>query len=108
MKLINDIFKSNKLNLNNRLPVSEVINKVYDMPVYIIWLILMSKLKILLVYPNLSMMMAPLVSYGIFTMVLKNEGCLVDIFDCNPYIGEGTSVDVLPTQMRKEPWKLQF
>ena len=27
-----DIVKSNKLNLNNRLSVSEVINKVYDMP----------------------------------------------------------------------------
>ena len=26
-----DIVKSNKLNLNNRLSVSEVINKVYDM-----------------------------------------------------------------------------
>ena len=27
-----DFVKSNKLNLNNRLSVSEVINKVYDMP----------------------------------------------------------------------------
>ena len=53
----------------------------------------MSKLKILLVYPNLSMMMAPPVSYGIFTRILKNEGYLVDIFDCTPYIGEGASVD---------------
>ena len=53
----------------------------------------MSKLKILLVYPNLSMMMAPPVSYGIFTRILKNEGYLVDIFDCTPYIVEGTSVD---------------
>ena len=53
----------------------------------------MSKFNILLVYPNLSMMMAPPVSYGIFTRILKNEGHLVDIFDCTPYIGEGTSVD---------------
>ena len=49
--------------------------------------------KILLVYPNLSMMMAPPVSYGIFTRLLKNEGYEVDIFDCTPYIGEGSSVD---------------
>jgi len=53
----------------------------------------MSKLKILLVYPNLSMMMAPPVSFGIFTRILNNEGHLVDIFDCTPYIGEGASVD---------------
>ena len=53
----------------------------------------MSNLKVLLVYPNLSMMMAPPVAYGIFTKLLKDEGYLVDIFDCTPYIGEGTSVD---------------
>lgn len=59
--------------------------------------------KVLLVYPNLSMMMAPPVSYGIFTRLLKNEGYEVDIFDCTPYIGEGSSVDGTRESVLKVP-----
>ncbi len=47
--------------------------------------------KILLVYPNLSMLLAPPLAYGIFTSLLRKEGYQVDIFDVTPYVGEGAS-----------------
>ena len=47
--------------------------------------------KILLVYPNLSMLLAPPLAYGIFTALLRRGGYQVDIFDVTPYVGEGAS-----------------
>ena len=47
--------------------------------------------RILLVYPNLSMLLAPPLAYGIFTALLRREGYQVDIFDVTPYVGEGAS-----------------
>ena len=41
--------------------------------------------RVLLVYPNLSMMLTPSCSIGIFTRILKNLGYTVDFFDCTPY-----------------------
>ena len=47
--------------------------------------------KVLLIYPNLSMLLTPPLSMAIFTSLLRNAGYCVDLFDTTPYIGEGTS-----------------
>ena len=47
--------------------------------------------RVLLVYPNLSMLLAPPLSYAIFTSLLHKEGYLVGIFDTTPYVGEGAT-----------------
>jgi anaerobic magnesium-protoporphyrin IX monomethyl ester cyclase len=41
--------------------------------------------KVLLVYPNLSMMLTPSCAVGIFTRILKKSGYSVSLFDCTPY-----------------------
>lgn len=41
--------------------------------------------RVLLVYPNLSMMLTPSCAVGIFTRILKNLGYNIDFFDCTPY-----------------------
>ena len=48
--------------------------------------------KVLMVYPNLSMLLAPPLSYAIFTVLLRKEGHEVDIFDVTPYVGEGERI----------------
>ena len=45
----------------------------------------MEKFKVLIVYPNLSMMLTPSCAVGIFTKILKNKGYIVELFDCTPY-----------------------
>ena len=45
----------------------------------------MGKFKVLIVYPNLSMMLTPSCAVGIFTKILKNKGYIVELFDCTPY-----------------------
>ncbi|SVE04242.1 uncharacterized protein METZ01_LOCUS457096, partial [marine metagenome] len=50
-----------------------------------------SEFKILLVYPNLSMLLAPPLAYAIFTALLRKEGYTVDIFDVTAYVGEGAT-----------------
>ncbi len=45
-----------------------------------------SDFRVLIVYPNLSMMLTPSYAVGLFTAVLKNEGYCVDLFDCTPYM----------------------
>lgn len=47
--------------------------------------------KVLLLYPNLSMLFSPPLSQAIFTAIFKKEGYDVDIFDVTPYVGEGAS-----------------
>ena len=47
--------------------------------------------KILLVYPNLTMMLVPSLAIGIFTNLLKKEGYIVDLFDTTHYVSEENS-----------------
>ena len=47
--------------------------------------------KVLLLYPNLSMLFSPPLSMAIFTSILKKQGYQVDIFDVTPYVGEGAT-----------------
>ena len=47
--------------------------------------------KVLLLYPNLSMVFSPPLSMAIFTTILKKQGYVVDIFDVTPYVGEGAT-----------------
>ena len=44
-----------------------------------------NKFKVLIVYPNLSMMLTPSCAVGIFTNILKKKGYIVELFDCTPY-----------------------
>ena len=50
-----------------------------------------NKFKVLLLYPNLSMLFSPPLSMAIFTTILKKQGYIVDIFDVTPYVGEGAT-----------------
>ena len=43
------------------------------------------KPKILILYPNIPLMMTPSISIGLFTAILKREGCEVDIFETTGY-----------------------
>lgn len=43
------------------------------------------KPKILLVYPNLPLMMAPAISMGIFNAICKEYGCEVELFETTQY-----------------------
>lgn len=47
--------------------------------------------RVLLVYPNLSMMLAPSLSIALFTGILKKAGYTVDLFDTTHYVNEFTS-----------------
>ena len=47
--------------------------------------------KVLLVYPNLTMMLVPSLAIGIFTNILKKEGYSVDLFDTTHYVSEENS-----------------
>lgn len=44
-----------------------------------------SYFRVLLVYPNLSMMLTPSYAVGLFTSVLKKKGYTIALFDCTPY-----------------------
>ena len=59
----------------------------------------MKKNKVLLVYPNLSMLLSPPLSYAIFTALLIKEGHEVEIFDVTPYVGEGASTESADTSV---------
>jgi len=41
--------------------------------------------RVLLTYPNLSMMLTPSYAVGLFTAILKKQGYSVELFDCTPY-----------------------
>ena len=47
--------------------------------------------KVLLVYPNLTMMLVPSLAIGIFTRILKKEKYQVDLFDTTHYVSEENS-----------------
>ena len=42
-------------------------------------------MKILIVYPNLPMMITPATSVGIFTSILKQMNCKVELFETTLY-----------------------
>ena len=46
------------------------------------------KFRVLLVYPNLSMMLTPSYAVGLFTAILKRLGYQIEFFDCTPYLAE--------------------
>lgn len=50
-----------------------------------------SEFKVLLVYPNLSMMLVPPLALSIFTGLLKRDGYIVDLFDSTSYVSEENS-----------------
>ena len=42
--------------------------------------------RVLIAYPNLSMMLTPSYAVGLFTAILKEQGYEVQLFDCTPYL----------------------
>lgn len=42
--------------------------------------------RVLIAYPNLSMMLTPSYAVGLFTAILKDQGYSADLFDCTPYM----------------------
>ena len=42
--------------------------------------------RVLIAYPNLSLMLTPSYAVGLFTAILKEQGYVVDLFDCTPYM----------------------
>lgn len=42
--------------------------------------------KVLIAYPNFSMMLTPSYAVGLFTSILKGQGYPVDLFDCTAYM----------------------
>ncbi len=42
--------------------------------------------RVLIAYPNYSMMLTPSYAVGLFTALLKGQGYAVDLFDCTPYM----------------------
>ena len=47
--------------------------------------------RVLIVYPNLTMMLVPSLAVAIFSSVLKREGYKVDLFDTTHYVSDETS-----------------
>ena len=46
--------------------------------------------RVLLVYPNLTMMLVPSVAIALFTAVLRQAGYTVDLFDTTHYVNDLT------------------
>ncbi len=42
--------------------------------------------RVLIAYPNLSMMLTPSYAVALFSALLKGQGYAVDLFDCTPYL----------------------
>lgn len=42
--------------------------------------------RVLIAYPNLSMMLTPSYAVGLFTALLREQGYVIDLFDCTPYL----------------------
>ena len=45
-----------------------------------------AEFRVLIAYPNLSMMLTPSYTVGLFTTLLKGQGYILDLFDCTPYM----------------------
>lgn len=46
-------------------------------------------MKVLIAYPNLSLMLTPALSVGLFTSIIKSLGCDVDLFETTSYSSTG-------------------
>jgi radical SAM superfamily enzyme YgiQ (UPF0313 family) len=57
------------------------------------------KPKILLVYPNLPLMMAPAISVGIFNSICKKHGCDVKLFETTEYSDAYSNRHIRMTEM---------
>lgn len=57
------------------------------------------KPKLLLVYPNLPLMMAPSIAMGIFNAIGKREGCEVEIFETTQYSDEYSNRHIRMTEI---------
>jgi radical SAM superfamily enzyme YgiQ (UPF0313 family) len=44
------------------------------------------RFRVLLTYPNLSMMLTPSYAVALFMAALKQQGYMVELFDCTPYL----------------------
>ena len=44
------------------------------------------RFRVLIAYPNLSMMLTPSYAVGLFTSILKAQGYEIELFDCTPYL----------------------
>ncbi len=44
------------------------------------------KFRVLIAYPNLSMMLTPSYAVALFTAILKEQGYEIELFDCTPYL----------------------
>ena len=45
-----------------------------------------SEFRVLIAYPNLSMMLTPSYAVGLFTPILKEQEYNHELFDCTPYL----------------------
>lgn len=45
-----------------------------------------NEFRVMIAYPNLSMMLTPSYAVGLFTAILKKQGYQLDFFDCTPYM----------------------
>ena len=50
-----------------------------------------NEFKVLIVYPNLSLMLVPSIVIALFTKILKEQGYIVDLFDTTHYISKENS-----------------
>ena len=50
-----------------------------------------NEFKVLIVYPNLSLMLVPSIVIALFTKILKEQGYIVDLFDTTHYISDENS-----------------
>ena len=57
--------------------------------------------RVLLVYPNLSMMLTPSYAVALFTAVLKAQGYDLQLFDCTPYLATYEYLRELETMIKR-------
>ena len=50
-----------------------------------------SDFRVLIVYPNLPLMLVPRVAIGLFTRILKDQGCGVEMFETTHYDTDETN-----------------
>jgi len=60
--------------------------------------------RVLLVYPNLTMLLVPSLAIALFTGALKKAGYQVDLFDTTHYVWGPTSVDTRRENLQHRPF----
>lgn len=58
------------------------------------------KIKVLLVYPNLPLMLVPPLAVAIFTRIIKQLGHTVDLFDTTDYLDDSSIINTISPQNR--------